>query len=114
MFHRRNDMNGNIDDQLGLKQGDFTVDARGWMQFNAGEVSADYAVTAIQGNVSGTGYKNYVASKVGQKMEWKVDVTCTAGTKFNRTTAHVTVTANVKRSDGSIVPTSWGKDVQLT
>jgi hypothetical protein len=106
-------MNGNIDDELGLKQGDFTVDARGWMQFAGGEVSADYAVTVIQGNVSGTGYKNYPASNVGQKVEWKVDVASAGGIKFNRMTAHVTVTANVKRSDGSTVPTTWGKDVTL-
>ena len=108
-------MNGNIDDELGLQNNDQTVGARGWMRFDMGETAADYAVTVIQGNVSGTGYANYPAGNVGQKMEWQVKVLSTGGVKWQKATAHVTVTATVARPAGNPNPlvVSWGKDVQL-
>jgi hypothetical protein len=101
-------MHGNVNNPLKLSNGDKTVDAKGWMQWDAGETSAVFTVAIAQPPVSGGGADTYTPPQT----TWDIDVDSAGGDKFQKGPATASVTAVVSKPD-STTTIHWTAPVQL-
>ena len=96
---------GNFNPTQNLKDGDKTVDTRGWLVWEPGDASADLTITVSQDGYDCTG--PVTCSPPPTNGTWKVDVKRPDGSKWAKSAATGTASAVVKRDDGSIYSVAW-------
>jgi hypothetical protein len=97
-------MNGNFDPTQNLRNSDQTVDARGWLSWDATDASAEITISVVQ-----NGYTCPAAQPITctpRDSTWRVDVTRPAP-PWQRGGAAGTAAATVTRRDGSTYDVPW-------
>jgi hypothetical protein len=105
-------MNGNIYSELGLKDSDRTIDARGWLEFEGNEQQATLTVKFTQNGVWGTKSQSYTRDPGKARIEWDIDVTAANGGTFQKTLADGRADADVTAPANS-QDAGWDKIVVL-
>jgi hypothetical protein len=100
---------GNVDNPLGRSNSGHTVQAEGWMQWDAGESSAVFTVGITQGVVAGTGSATYQPNDTS----WDINVTAGNNGSFQYGPASASVTAVVSNGSGPPTTVNWTTPVQL-
>jgi hypothetical protein len=93
-------MNGNFDPTQGLKNGDQTVDARGWLTWDPTDQSAEITISVTQ---NGYTCPAPPITCTRDDTQWRVDVTRPAP-PWQRGTASGGATGTVTRKDGTTYP----------
>jgi hypothetical protein len=96
-------MHGNFNTMLNRKQHDSTVDARGWLIWEADDVSASITVTVIQNTITAAGEPIECSP---DDETWKVDVASGNGA-FMQGSASGNARAIVTKTDGAKVEQYW-------
>jgi hypothetical protein len=97
-------MNGNFDRRQGLKQDDRTVDARGWLEWDDDDVSAEITITIRQGDGC-EAQAPFISEPPSDT--WQVDVTRGSEPWWTRGPASGTASAVVTKQDGSTENVDW-------
>jgi hypothetical protein len=97
-------MNGNFDEQQNLKNSDQTVDARGWLTWDADDESAQITITVTQ-----DGYACPAPPITCRPSDatWRVPVTRDSPPPWSKGTATGTAAATVTRQDGTTYDVPW-------
>jgi hypothetical protein len=97
-------MNGNFDERQNLKNSDQTVDTRGWLTWDADDVSAEITITVIQDGYECVGPP---ISCSPPEEKWRVDVTRHEPPPWARGAASGRASAVVKKQDGRTEDQPW-------
>jgi hypothetical protein len=95
---------GNFNEKQNLKNGDMTVDTRGWLEWEEGDESAELTITVTQ---IGDGCPGPPITCRPGHDKWKVDVTRPAAPPWNKRAASGTAAGVVTRTDGSTYEVNW-------
>jgi hypothetical protein len=98
-------MNGNFDERQGLKHDDRTVDTRGWLEWDADDLSAEITITLRQGDDCEAHAPAFTCQPPSDT--WQVDVTRGSEPWWTRGSASGTAKAVVRKQDGSTEQVDW-------
>jgi len=102
-------MNGNFDKQQNLKNGDWTVDARGWLIWDQDDDFAEITITVTQDRYDCDGPKMTCRpkGKPGVRETWDVEVTRPASPRWRKGQGSGRATAIVTKTDGTTYNAPW-------
>jgi|1186.fasta_scaffold01092_2 hypothetical protein len=98
-------MNGNFDERQGLKHNDRTVDAQGWIEWAADDVSAAITITLRQDDDCEAQAPGFISEPPSNT--WQVDVTRGSQPWWKRGAASGSASAVVTKQDGSTEQVDW-------